>query len=193
MHRRTRLCPWLLAAVAVMGFVGCQGGDSSSSDGPAVDDAPLLPVRGTITLEGKPLAHAVVTFLPESGLAGVGETGEDGSYTLKTATKDGLKAGDYKVAVSYLVSAEGEPQGLGPRNSIAVPKSMLTATEKILPEYADLGRTTLTAKVEPGKTMFTFDVKGEAPKVEDTSAKKAETKPDPVGEKAEKKAETSKP
>lgn len=172
MHRSTRLRLWLRTAVAVIGLAGCQGGDSSNES--MGDDAPLLPVSGTITRDGKPLAHAVVTFLPKTGLPGVAETGADGSYTLKTASRDGLKAGDYKVAVSYLVSAEGEPQGLGPRNSIAVPKSMLTAKEKILPEYADLGRTTLTAKVEPGKTTFPFDVKGEAPEAEDASAKKAE-------------------
>lgn len=151
--------------------IGCQ---ESASD----EDAPLdptsvvlVPVEGRVTVDGKPLEMAVVTFLPEEGGGScIGETDADGRYTLETFGRKGAMIGPAKVAVSYLVSAEGEPQGLGPRSAMAQPPGMLSATERLAPEFSDLGRTSLEVEVSPQGGTFDFQVqfKPESPSTPET-------------------------
>lgn len=80
-----------LAAVAVVS--GCGTGP--------------YPVSGVITLDGKPLPGAYVTFLPTTKAgteigSSYGRTGPDGRYTLTTVQKDrpGVGQGEHKVTVS---------------------------------------------------------------------------------------------
>jgi hypothetical protein len=124
----------------------------------------LMPVSGVVTLNHKPLSGAVVVFMPESGPTSVGETDKDGRYELESyGRKGGAPVGDYKVAVSYLVSADGEPQGLAARSSFSPTPGMTSAKEQLPKEYSDLGRTKTTAKVvSPGGT---FDFEIDAPDV----------------------------
>ncbi len=89
---------------------------------------------------------------------------------METYSRDGVPEGEYKVAVSYLVSADGVPQGLGPRGSQSQPPGMLTATERLKPEYADLGRTKLTAKVPAQGATFDFAVEALPPPPEGEAA-----------------------
>jgi len=153
--RRQSLWTVLLAVVA-----GCTGSDvEEGAEGP--DFSNLVPVSGVITLNGEPLSGAVVTFLPTKWAPGVGETDGKGKYDLSTAGRPGISPGDYKVAISLLLSAEGEPQGVGPRSSLAQPPSMLTAKEYLPKHYADLGSSKLTAHVEKNGGTFNFNV--EAP------------------------------
>jgi hypothetical protein len=155
MMRRQSLWTVVLAVVS-----GCTGtGVDEGAQGP--DFSNLVPVSGVITLNGAPLAGAVVTFLPTQWAPGVGETNEKGEYDLSTASRPGLSPGDYKVAISLLLSAEGEPQGIGPRSSLAQPPSMLTSKEYLPRHYADLGTSKLTAHVDKKGGTFNFDV--EAP------------------------------
>ena len=124
----------------------------------AVNGLPV-PVSGIINLDGKPLSQAVVTFMPGRGATYMGETDEDGHYAIASFDREGAPPGDYKVAVSYLVSAEGEPQGLARRSSLTTTPGMLTAKEQLAREYADLGRTRLSARVGPRGGTFNFEVK----------------------------------
>src|SRR4051812_11343260 len=66
------------AALASACLVGCGGSDVS-----------LVPVSGTVTLEGKPLAGAQISFAPESrnaqGTPGTDITGSSGYYKVMTA------------------------------------------------------------------------------------------------------------
>ena len=80
--------------VAGLAAVGCGSG------GPA-----LHPVSGTLALTtGKPVPHGYINFHPDAGKGnasrqvGVGYI-KGGRYTLKTADKDGVTAGWYKVTV----------------------------------------------------------------------------------------------
>lgn len=149
-----------ICLVIAAGLAGCQG---AASD----DDAPidplsvvLVPVQGRVAIDGKPLETAVVTFLPdEGGGSSIGETNADGHYSLETFGREGAPVGPARVSVSYLLSAEGEPQGLGPRSAMAQPPGMLSATERLVPEHADLGRTSLTVEVGPRGGTFDFQVK----------------------------------
>lgn len=70
---------------------------------------PLVPVHGTVTLAGKPLAGKTVKFVPEAGTPGQGgggNTDKDGKYTAlavrpgATRDKPGLPAGSYRVVVT---------------------------------------------------------------------------------------------
>jgi hypothetical protein len=174
-----------LLAMMVLG-PGCSGPLADEDRPRLIDPAALVPVKGVITVNGQPLSKLVITFLPRTGAPAVGETNKEGKYQLATATRPGILPGDYTVAISYLVSADGEPQGLGPRSAIAQPRGMLTAKEALPAEYADLGRSTLKRTVNPQGGSFDFDVKAdlELPKAK-TEGGKAEGKPNSEGKKAE--------
>ena len=105
--------------LAMVWLAGC--GDS----GPR-----CVPVEGTATLNGKPLANKSVMFIPESGTAGNGATAhtdQDGKYSLAAivfgATRNypGIPPGRYRVTVNEAptlagetAAASGEPDEVGP-------------------------------------------------------------------------------
>jgi hypothetical protein len=159
--RLKRLLRWcsLPLGLALASIVGCS---QSERDEPPIDfnSVPLVPAGGVVTLDKKPLAHAVVSFMPKHGPIAVGETDENGRYSLAYG-REGAPVGDYVVAVSYLLSADGEPQGLGPRSRLSAPPGMRTARERLPQTYADLGRSKLRAKVPAqGSTSLNFDLEG---------------------------------
>ena len=99
----------------------------------------LVPATGIVTLDGTPVAHAVVVFLPlnETGnhRGGQGETDESGRFTLSTfhAGNDvsGIAPGDYRVGVTKLTVAQDmrtPPQNLLPEKYRFPKTSGLTAT-----------------------------------------------------------------
>jgi len=93
--------PRFLGVILAAGLLGC---GASSGD---------VPVTGTVTLDEKPLADAVVTFYPvgnTAGLGGAGRTGPDGKYTLTPARGGGgLPPGEYTVVISRLLRPDGTP------------------------------------------------------------------------------------
>src|SRR5262245_19465673 len=74
----------------------------------------LVPLTGTVTMDGQPLAQATVRFHPteESGFHGCqGTTDENGKYKLETdigdgKMKEGALPGHYQVTVSRLVKPD---------------------------------------------------------------------------------------
>ena len=59
------------------------------------------PVRGTVTLDGKPVSAGGVSFRPAAGRGAGGLIAIDGAYSLGTYTKsDGAIVGKHKVAIS---------------------------------------------------------------------------------------------
>ena len=81
-----------LAALLVLVAVGCSG-----------SDAPLAPVEGTVTRNGRPVAHAQVTFMADDDTRGpraTGITDEAGRFRLATDDgKDGAPVGRHRVCV----------------------------------------------------------------------------------------------
>ena len=73
---------------------------------------PNYPISGTITLDGRPLPNATVSFLPESGKGAMAfaATNKAGRYTLRQkADTPGLPAGKYRVRVTtYQVNDAGK-------------------------------------------------------------------------------------
>jgi hypothetical protein len=89
------LCGALVGALALsLGLGGCSGGGGAA-------------VKGTVTMDGQPLGHADVTFLPEKdaatkpGVATVTRTDDNGHFEIKTGKK--MKPGKYYVQVSKWV------------------------------------------------------------------------------------------
>jgi hypothetical protein len=73
----------------------------------------LLPVKGMLTLDGKPLAGATVILIPQglTGKSACGTAAGDGSFQLATSGRDGALPGDYTVivGVAALEQRGGDP------------------------------------------------------------------------------------
>jgi len=145
----------MLGCVCVL---GCSGSESTERAPWEIDAASLVPVKGVITLNGKPLARAVVAFMGSNGIPGVAETKEDGRYALETTSLPGALPGDYKVTVSWMVAPDGTPQGLGARSAMVQSEAMRAAVERLPAEYSDLKQTTLSAHVDGQGKSFDFDL-----------------------------------
>ena len=123
----------LLLFVLCISVFGC-----SSSSGPKT-----APVRGTVTMNGKPMPNIGVTFLPEGkGPSASGNTNENGEFSLRTVKPgDGAPIGKHHVVIG---NAEE-----GPRKGPAIPE-----------KYGRFETTDLTADVKAGeKNVVTLDLK----------------------------------
>jgi hypothetical protein len=119
-------------------LTGCAGADA----GPAT-----APVKGTVTLDGQPVANATVAFTPaDSTTAAPAQAASDdaGNFEVTSmfeqgkVTKPGMLPGSYKISVTKL---EGPP-----------PDAQLTrAPKNVLPaRYADPATSGLSAAVAAG-------------------------------------------
>jgi len=126
------------------------------------------PVRGVVTLDGKPLAEAAVSFVPKNdgeGAPGFGRTNEKGEYILQTMAGNpnaGTLPGEYIVTISKYKSV---PTGR---------KIMDTSTRELVNEvesvmlfprmkkvYASIGETPFSARVVKGRNRFDFGLRSE--------------------------------
>ncbi len=131
-----------LSVVVSAVLLGCGG---------TTDDLPRRPVSGAVTLDGKPLSDARVTFQPSGG-EGTEAGGEiaDGAYRI---TRDeGPTPGDYVVRITSVSKASLPDPNSMPGDMPPAPK------EPIPPRYNV--KSTLNAKVtEEGANAFDFDLK----------------------------------
>jgi len=82
------------------------------------DSDTIVPVSGQVTLDGEPLAGAVVGFEPiaqegelEAGYGSYAKTDDDGRYSLRSLkNEEGAMIGQHRVSVSTVVGKEG-PNG----------------------------------------------------------------------------------
>lgn len=152
----SRLVATIIATVAFLA-TGCDGAGS------------VVPVTGTVTLDGKPLADAEVVFHPDpakgaGGDSASGFTDAQGRFTLRTGRtgKDGAAPGFYRVVVTDTAGVgdltnpggvPGEGAG-GPAKGSDPKRPRLPAT------YSDQTRTPLTdVEVRAGDSPLTFDLK----------------------------------
>jgi hypothetical protein len=78
----------------------------------------FVPVSGTVTMDGKPVAKATVTFMPvaekkslEAGESSTGKTNENGQFTLTSSRgKNGALVGKHRVSISMQQSKVGESE-----------------------------------------------------------------------------------
>ena len=98
MHLACTTALWLLS------LAGC------GRDGPY--SGSLYPVKGQVLLaDGKPLTSGTVQFIPkEGGLPASGKIAQDGTFSLKSKTREGAAPGEYKVRIepgSELLAKKG--------------------------------------------------------------------------------------
>jgi hypothetical protein len=112
-----------------------------------------------VTLDGKALAGAAISFSPTGSTKGrgsAGRTAKDGTYELATPEgKKGAVAGTYKVVISRYVMPDG---------SEFVPNDRVSpmdagARESLPLQYSDLNVTELTATVGEGGGTVNFHLK----------------------------------
>lgn len=124
MEIRSRLALAVFLSVVAVAIGGC-----SKSKLPELGQ-----VQGTVTLDGKPLAEAAVSFYPQSGgRTASGQLDAQGKYELTYATgAKGAKIGMNSVCIEYAAETDAK----GPP----------------IPEYARK----LQAEVKAGKNTFDF-------------------------------------
>ena len=111
------------------------------NNGPA-----LAPVSGRVTLDGKPLSMATVTFLPNHGRASHGQTDSDGHYELLyDRTRYGALIGRHDVRI---ISA----------TEITMPDGRFFTRPQIIPQRYN-AHTELHEEVKPGENTFNFALK----------------------------------
>jgi hypothetical protein len=100
----------LIFAVASWGLAGCGSGDETAR-------YKLVPVNGTVTLNGKPLEGAEVTFTPDdsnpASTPGGDITGPEGNYKAMFRGRTGLASGKYTVKVRKIILPPGMASGGG--------------------------------------------------------------------------------
>ena len=141
------ICTLLLPVLA-----GC-GGDTA-------DLPDVVPVTGTITIDGEPVSGVNVTFIPTGSTTGgssYGATDATGKYELTSDDgRTGVGAGEFKVVCGKWVMADGsdfvgEPGGPSPMEA--------GAKEMLPPKYSQESATTLKATVPAGGGTVDFDLK----------------------------------
>jgi len=154
----------MLLRVALMGLILFSAGCSRNEK---LNRLPVFEVRGVVTLEGKPVANADVTFVnAEANRGAFAKTDEKGEYQLTTYTSfDGAVAGKHSVAIAHtppvantpaLPSTEDtayQPPGIGQSTLPIAPKSNVPA------KYADPATSGLMAVVnEDNENVINFEL-----------------------------------
>jgi len=138
-------------ALVSLTIVGCGG---SKGDLP-----PVVPVSGTVTLDGKPLANAGIVFIPTGQTRGgtfSGATDENGHYELlDRESRKGTTVGEFKVICNKWVLPDGKDF---PKDSKVSPLES-NAKELLPPRYSNEAQTQLKATVPAGGTTVNFELK----------------------------------
>lgn len=131
---------WGFACLALMIASGC------SQDGYA--ELGLVPVSGTVALDGQPLANAKVVFESDDKRTAIGTTDSAGKYSLMYDSQTpGTTPGPKTVRITL---ADVEVEGGGTAEGAAAAK------ESIPPRYNK--QSELKADVAAGKTQFDFQL-----------------------------------
>lgn len=122
----------------------------------------LVPAKGIVKLDGKPVAHVHVCFWPEEDGAdlmkrgyGMGISDVEGHFVIKDLYgNEGIFPGKYKVTVSLYVDRKGKPI---PPNS--KPDEVYGGARDIMPrQYNDPRTTPLRAEVPATGLNKTFEI-----------------------------------
>ena len=151
MLRRISFC--FVVCSLLVGLSGCGGGAEDTSLPTTV------PVSGTVTLKGKPLVSATVTFVPQGetkGVECVGFTDDAGKFQLKQIRgAEGAPPGSYKVVINHFVKGDGSPIKIDGSE----PPANLGAVESLPIKYSSFLDSKLTAQVNDAGGEFNFDLK----------------------------------
>jgi hypothetical protein len=157
MNRTAKLPLLVLVTVGIV-----QSGCSYSSR------PPTYPVTGTVTLQGKPVAGAAITFVPtgDAGEAASAISDSEGKYALTTwQAGDGARSGEYRVKISKQEQRIVDPSKMVQNLSIEEEQKIYVESKKpappakrLIPSKYDNDQTSgLIHKVDNKPT--TFDIK----------------------------------
>lgn len=139
----------VLLLLLIASFAGCERGPR------------IVPVSGTITLDGRPVKDAAVMFLLNpGGRVATGITDAAGRYSLSThPTGNGAFEGEHTVTVS-LYRDESSPGTNTPEG--AVSGSSLVKIVWLVPEkYSQPANSGLTASVNRSQSTYDFSLSSE--------------------------------
>jgi hypothetical protein len=156
-----------LLLVALAAGAGCGGGKSKP-----------VKVEGTLTLDGKPLPGAAISFVPAAmeGRPATGRSEVDGGFRLTTfATDDGALPGEYKVIVTVSEGVTqhpgGNPMDLSDKDKMAFfmkmspqhrAKEESKKSKSSVPEvYTDVARTPLK-QIVPAEGKVNLELRSTA-------------------------------
>lgn len=145
---RSRAWPRATALMVAL-VIGCSGGGGPKRP-------PTHAVKGSVTLDGAPLAGALVSFMPAAGQQPAnGTTDAAGVYSLTSFTRgDGAMEGDYRVVVTKFPAPTGGGADAGeyvpPTGELPPPRNELPA------KYASPDTSGFTATVTAGGGTFDF-------------------------------------
>ncbi|WP_437231107.1 carboxypeptidase regulatory-like domain-containing protein [Planctomicrobium sp. SH661] len=127
---------WHLLAVLPL-LSGC-----GSASGPSI-----APVRGVVTLDGKPVSGAIVEFQPEAGRPSVSVTRPDGAYEMQYAVKvPGAVLGPHTVTIrNPAVQSRGENEETTPSMTLPLPDRFHSESE-------------MEVEVKPNSNVFNFEL-----------------------------------
>jgi hypothetical protein len=123
-------------------------------------DPKLVPVTGTVTMDGKPVEGVRVYFWPKEikpkmsvNTFAIGFSDKEGKYSLRGTNGDGVGAGEYKVTFARPMT----PAGKAPDKPNAKPEEV-GAKETLPDELTKLQLTRHSATVSEKDHDFTFDL-----------------------------------
>lgn len=139
-----------LLVLGVLLLTGCGGGGLN---------VPTGTVSGTVTMGGKPLTDATITFIGETnGDTASGVLQSDGTYSLKYGSGFGVPAGDYRVVVVAGAAASSGPTN--PEDLMKTVKVPQVVKSPIPDKYRDPKTSALVAVVKEGTNPnIDFDLK----------------------------------
>ena len=124
----------MVLAVALASTCACRSRPGDQPD--------LGTVTGVVTMDGAPLAGALVSFAPEEGRASQAVTDAEGRYELVyVGNTKGAKVGPHKVYITTYIADDSDPDARKIKETIPAKYHMST---------------TLTADVKDGKNTFDF-------------------------------------
>jgi hypothetical protein len=127
-------------------------------------------VTGTVTMQGQPVARAVITFVPTAadGEAASAITDSEGKYALTTwRAGDGARPGEYRVKVSKQETQTVDPSKLVQNLSTEEEQKIYVENKKPLPpakslvpsKYQDESTSGLSHTVPKGSSTFDIELK----------------------------------
>lgn len=122
---------------------------------------PMAAATGTVTMAGKPVAGAIVMFVPASGQPGDGFTDASGRYTISSRGRPGVAIGRCKVTiVKPTAESSSIDQGSSPEDLQRISEKPVRREppRPDIPEaYARAETTPLTAEVTADAAGNVFD------------------------------------
>jgi hypothetical protein len=122
-----------------------------------------VPLRGTVKLDGRPLAHATVYFIAQTpgGRDALGSTNAEGVFRLSTfESDDGALPGKYKVTVRAATEADPAFAAATPAEAMqaaSMGKKLSRPAVNIPPRYSQPGQTVLVQEV-PARGDVVFEL-----------------------------------